>query len=49
MNISIMKLFAFFIGIISQILFYPKSFSGKCYAKLHHELAWFCFAHFRFI
>lgn len=34
MNISIMKLFAFFVGIISQILFYPKIIFGKMLRKI---------------
>lgn len=34
MNISIMKLFAFFIGIISQILFYPKIIFAKMLRKV---------------
>lgn len=33
MNISIMKLFAFFVGTISQILFYPKIIFGKNVTK----------------
>lgn len=36
MNISIIKLFAFFVGIISQILFYPKIIFGE---KMLGEIA----------